>query len=118
MDFKQSPMSTFKERSGNSITFAQYYKQAYNITIHNLDQPLLVSLPKAKDYHRGDGDKPILLVPELCNFTGLTDEMRTNYHLMKKFSDKTRKPPSIKIQTIVGFLNDMAKNAEVSGRSP
>jgi aubergine-like protein len=47
-----------------------------------MGQPLLVSMPKDRD-RRGGIEGPVLLVPELCNMTGLTDEQRANFKLMQ-----------------------------------
>lgn len=43
--------------------------QAYNITIKDREQPLLVSKPKEKD-RRGGRTQMLYLVPELCFMTG------------------------------------------------
>ncbi len=59
----------------------EYYRQRYNLPIKNLSQPLLVSMPKERD-RRGGSNDPIVLVPETCQMTGLTDEQRSNFHLM------------------------------------
>lgn len=59
-----------------------YYKEKYGLTIKDPKQPLLVSLPKAADIRRGN-TKPLKLVPELCSMTGLSDEQRANFKLMK-----------------------------------
>lgn len=54
--------------------------QRYNLTIKEQHQPLLISRPKEKDLRGGrKSDDPILLVPELCRATGITDEMRSNF---------------------------------------
>ena len=54
----------------NDNQFSTYLiSQQYNIKITDMQQPLLVSMPKARDVKRGQTD-PILLVPELCRLTG------------------------------------------------
>lgn len=77
VDFTKSPKSTFDKKDG-PISFIEYYQQRYNITIRDPNQPLLVSKAKARDI-RGGGNKDILLVPELCRSTGLTETMRSNF---------------------------------------
>jgi len=39
-------------------------------------------MPKERDIRAGQ-EHPALLVPELCNMTGLSDEQRENFKLMK-----------------------------------
>ena len=45
-------------------------------------QPLLVSRLKAKDMKRGMAG-PLHLLPEQCSITGLSDELRVNFTVMK-----------------------------------
>ena len=43
----------------------------YDLTIHDANQPLLVSQPKKREIRARGGDiGPVLLVPELCTRTG------------------------------------------------
>ncbi|KAF6212110.1 hypothetical protein GE061_012630 [Apolygus lucorum] len=74
VDFESNPLSTF-DMKGKKVSFKEYYREKYNLNIRFEDQPLLVSKPKAKDI-RGGRDKNIILVPELCCMTGITDSMR------------------------------------------
>lgn len=52
--------------------------QRYNIDIKDKKQPLIVSRAKARDI-RGGQDEQILLVPELCRATGITEDMRNDF---------------------------------------
>jgi aubergine len=93
--FNMSPNSTFMKKDGSQMSIKEYYKEKYKIDIRDPDQPLLVSNPKPRDLRRqektGQENKPdqalqeklILLVPELCRATGITDKMRSNFQLMK-----------------------------------
>lgn len=58
------------------VSFISFQK--YNKTIRDMNQPLLVSSLKEKDV-RGKQSKDIILIPELCRATGLTDDMRANF---------------------------------------
>lgn len=40
----------------------------------------------------------VLLVPELCKMTGLTDEMRSNFNLMRALASHTCLGPALQIQ--------------------
>lgn len=77
VDFSQSPMSTFPTRDGD-VTYLDYYKRKYNLTIRDPNQPLLISLPSARDIRAGQ-DGNICLIPELCRATGMSDGMRNDF---------------------------------------
>ena len=64
------------------MNLVQYYKERYKQNIVDVNQPLLVSNPDARMRRRGM-TQPIKLVPELCNMTGLSDEQRADFKLMK-----------------------------------
>lgn len=74
-----------------------YALQKYDKTIKDLKQPLLVSNLKEKDIRGGQADK-IILVPELCRATGLTEDMRTNFRTMKELSNYTRVGPASRFE--------------------
>nr|AGJ83331.1 piwi [Oncopeltus fasciatus] len=108
VDFKSSPTSTFK-KGNDDIQYITYYRERYQINIRELRQPLLISRPKARDL-RGGRNQNIVLIPELCNMTGLSNEMRTNFQLMRAVADKTRIPPAERINAYYQFLDRMAEN--------
>lgn len=82
VDFDASPSSTFETKTGHK-SIVEYYNERYNLKIKDPKQPLLVSKPKAKDV-RGNKDQVLLLVPELCRATGLTDKQRANFTMMRE----------------------------------
>jgi aubergine-like protein len=49
------------------------------VTINKTEQPVLISI------HEKTGQE-IVLIPELCEMTGLTDAHRSNFNLMKDMS--------------------------------
>ena len=53
------------------------------------NKPLLVSKPMSKS-RRAVQDSPVLLIPELCFMTRLSDEQRANFGLMKTMREYTR----------------------------
>jgi aubergine-like protein len=69
VDFNVSPMATFRKKTGEEISYTDYYLSRYNITIQNLQQPLLVSRSTQRDRRAGQ-DELIYLIPELCRSTG------------------------------------------------
>lgn len=70
VDFKADPDSTFLLKNGDPITYRDYYKNKYRITIYEKRQPLLVSRGRVRD-RRSDKHELIYLVPELCRATGV-----------------------------------------------
>lgn len=45
-DFSQNPKSTFTKENGETIDFIQYYQEKYNVTINQVNQPLIIALEK------------------------------------------------------------------------
>lgn len=83
--FDMNPKHKFKA-GDKEISFIEYYKTRYQVEINDPNQPLLVSNPKASDI-RGGRNEPVLLVPELCFTTGLTDSMRSDFNVMKRLGE-------------------------------
>ncbi|XP_015434182.1 PREDICTED: LOW QUALITY PROTEIN: protein aubergine-like [Dufourea novaeangliae] len=79
IDFDANPNSTFQMKSGESVSYKDYYKI------------------------RAGQAELIYLVPELCRATGLTDSMRENFHLMRALSDHTRVSPKARIEKLMAF---------------
>ena len=79
IDWEKNP--TFKFKKGDvEMDLVTYYREQYNIEIKDLQQPLLVSMPKARDQKRGQTG-PILLIPELSRLTG-------EYNMGPQFMDE------------------------------
>ena len=55
-----------------------------------------------RDERSGDSG-PIYLVPELCFMTGLSEEQRANFQLMKALGDYTRQDPKTRTETLKKF---------------
>jgi aubergine len=101
---------TFETRQGK-ITFAQYYEQKYQIRIQDLRQPLLIAKATARKIRGGKAEQ-ILLVPELCRATGITDEMRTNFGLMQEMSQRTRMSPRDRVDRLRNYNQRLKTSAE------
>nr|CAD7263546.1 unnamed protein product [Timema shepardi] len=65
---------------------------------------MLVSRSKPRELRAGMSEL-VYLVPELCRMTGLTDEMRANFHLMRSLAEHTRVGPDVRIQKLNNFCN-------------
>nr|CAD7463126.1 unnamed protein product [Timema tahoe] len=104
VDWDVTPASTFPLKEGATISYKDYYSQKYQINITQPKQPMLVSRSKPRELRAGMSEL-IYLVPELCRMTGLTDEMRANFHLMRALAEHTRVGPDIRIQKLNNFCN-------------
>ena len=56
---------------------------------------------------------PIYLVPELCNMTGLSDEQRANFQLMKTMGEYTRQDPVKRSETLAKFADRLNSKKEI-----
>lgn len=103
IDFRMSPLSTFKTSHANEeTTYEAYYFTKYNIKIQDSKQFLLVSKAKERDLRAGQNEL-IYLIPELCRATGMTDAMRNNFKLMQDLSNYTRLNPSNRVKALMKF---------------
>lgn len=75
--YNKSPSDTFETKNG-TISFVDYYREKYGIRISNPTQPMLVSRATERQ-RRGGEDETVLLIPELCRPTGLTDRQRNDF---------------------------------------
>ena len=97
-----SPETTF-DREGTQVSYSQYYKEKYQETIHDSNQPLLIN----KDRRTG---VEIALIPELCQLTGLTDNMRADFRLMKDLAQIVHTNAEKKINECKGLFQTFAQN--------
>lgn len=106
IDTTKNPSHTFTKSDGTEISFANYIRQQWNVEVKDLRQPMIVNRPKPK---RGqEASEAIYLIPELCCTTGLTDNMRADYNIMKAIGDHTRLPPQIRENKLTEFLEQLA----------
>ncbi|XP_026465742.1 piwi-like protein Siwi [Ctenocephalides felis] len=111
VDWNMSPASTFKKRTGEDISFMQYYKDRYGVPIRDKSQPMLISRSTDKDIRSGLA-KLQALVPELCRTTGLTDQMKNNNQLMSSLAEHTRVSPDNRIQKLLDFNQRLRNTPE------
>ena len=114
VDFDKNPNSTFHLRKEDrDVTYADYFKMRYNVTVRNMTQPLLMSRPSRRDLNRGD-DQPIYLIPELSGMTGLSDDQRADFRLMKDVGDVTKLNPDRRVEALMKFRRRIAETPGVS----
>ena len=114
VDFEKNPLTTFHLRKENrDITYKDYFKSKYDVDIKSVKQPLLMSRPSRRDLNRGD-TQLIYLIPELSGMTGLSDEQRSNFQLMKAVGEVTKLNPQRRVQSLMSFRQRIAGTAKVS----
>ena len=106
----QDASDTFKDDTGREKSFVDYYRQKYNIDIKDKKQPMLVSRAKRKTREEEDVPKNIILVPELCQMTGLTDQMRSDFRVMKDVAQFTRVTPMQRLEVRLFITNSYLIN--------
>ncbi|KAM3939929.1 piwi-like protein 1 [Leptodactylus fuscus] len=108
-----TPESTFKKSDGSEISFIDYYKNQYNKQITDLNQPAIIHNPKKVKGPEKMPTGPVILIPEFCNLTGLTDKMRSDFHVMKDLAIHTRLAPEQREKQVGRFLDYIHKDDNV-----
>ena len=113
IDFDKSPKDTFTNYDGRRIKYSDYYGTQYNIDIRDENQPLLIHIPKeSKDAERRRTLDKIALIPELCYLTGLSDDMRSDYKVMREVGSITRVAPEARKQNLIKLIRNIKNNPE------
>ena len=98
----ENPAGTFESKEG-TITYMEYYRKKYGISIKSGRQPLIVSFSER-------GDSEIRLVPELCYMTGLTDDMRRDFKAMNDIARFTRLSPMERFTVSANLADKLANH--------
>lgn len=78
IDFDQNPSRTFNMKD-REISYTEYYKSQYNITIKDQKQPLLIHREEVRVQGKAEKEtRTMCIVPEIAYLTGLTDEIRSD----------------------------------------
>ncbi|KAM3825956.1 piwi-like protein 1 [Vipera latastei] len=113
IDWESNPRSSFKKSDGSMISFVDYYKMQYTQEITDLSQPVLISQPKRARGPSGALAGPLILIPELCYLTGLTNKMRSDFNVMKDLSVHTRLAPEHRMREVGRLINYINKDDNV-----
>lgn len=109
--FDQNPQSTFLY-GDKVISYVEYYKNQYNIEITDLRQPLLINRKEVRIAgEREKREYVFCLIPEICNITGLTDEIRRNFSVMKDLAAHTKMSPYQRVCSFKSFIENVNKTA-------
>jgi len=114
IDWNKKPSDKFTGHDGTEKSFMQYYKERYGITIKDPNQPLLISMPTKQEQRKYGRTEPINLIPEICNMTGLSDDQRANFKLMKAVGEYTRPGPGARLQALMKFSKSVSSKAKIS----
>ncbi|XP_072834982.2 piwi-like protein 2 [Pogona vitticeps] len=111
IDWNKTPKDSFTMSDGNKITFLEYYSKNYGITIREVDQPLLIHRPRERKNPPGKLPKgEILLVPELSFLTGIPENMKKDFRIMKELSQKINLSPKQHHIALSQLLSRIEKN--------
>ncbi|KAF3427934.1 hypothetical protein E2986_02003 [Frieseomelitta varia] len=113
VDYDATPSSTFTLKTGDTVSYRDYYKEKYQIEIRNGHQPMLVTKSKTRDRNAMQAQM-VYLVPELCRVTGIDQEMRENFTLMRDLADYTRVNPEARIRRLITFNERLRSEPEIS----
>ncbi|XP_015733495.1 piwi-like protein 1 [Coturnix japonica] len=108
IDWDANPQCTFRRADGSEISYIDYYKRQYNQEISDLNQPVLISQSRRKRGNMMVG--PVVLIPELCYLTGLTEKMRNDFNMMKDLAVHTRLAPEQRKREIGKLIEYMKKD--------
>uniref|UniRef100_A0A672UWR8 Piwi-like protein 1 n=1 Tax=Strigops habroptila TaxID=2489341 RepID=A0A672UWR8_STRHB len=111
IDWDANPQCTFRKSDGSEISYVDYYKRQYNQEITDLNQPVLISQCRRKGGNMMPG--PVVLIPELCFLTGLTEKMRNDFNMMKDLAIHTRLPPEQRQREIGRLVEYIRKDDNV-----
>jgi aubergine-like protein len=100
VDFETKPTNTFTCK-GNQLSYVDYYKQKYGISI-SPDQPLLI--------HKDKKGKLIHLIPDQSFMTGMTDDMRNNFQLMSELAKHTKGSATSRVEESLSLINAIQNN--------
>lgn len=101
IDFSKCPEDTFEKADNTSISFLDFYKERYGLSIQDRKQPMLVHRTKRAAVEE---EICIYLVPELCFMMGLTESLKSDFRVMKEIGDVTRLQPNQRQTNIEKFL--------------
>lgn len=115
--YKLTPNSTFDCR-GKTITYKQYFKENYNLTIKDNSQPLLLSIRRQKDSEGNYKEFMVHLVPELVKLTGMTDRERSNFKTMQEVAKFTKLFPNQRMEEQNKLVDNLKQQLAMTSQSP
>jgi len=115
VDFNLSPASTFERRQKDGskiqVSYADYYRENYQVTIRDMKQPLFISRPKTVD-RRPNSEEPkmISLIPELCIICGMEEKYKADFQFKKAMDAAIKKDPASRARAVKNFMNEFRRS--------
>lgn len=107
ISWNSSPKDEFVLSSGRSISYVDYYKETYGLSIQDLNQPLLLSRSRVKSAAEKETDRVYGLIPELCYVTGISEKNRSNFRWMKEISQVTHLSPEQRHNSLLKYIENV-----------
>ena len=98
----ENPTMAFATKEG-PVTYVDYFKKKYNITLRYPRQPLIKSFAEK-------GSKEIKLIPELCVLTGISEEIKRDYRAMNDIAAYTRLEPNRRLEVSTILANRLSSD--------
>lgn len=96
----ENPSMNFLTKEG-AISYVDYFKSKYNITLRFPRQPLIKAYAER-------GSKEIKLIPELCVLTGISEDIRRDYKAMNDIAAFTRLEPAKRLEVSTLLANRLS----------
>jgi aubergine len=98
IEFEKTPQTEiFTTPEGKDINLMNYYETRYGIKIKNSEQSLLLNIDRRTE-------KPRYLIPELCSMTGMPDQMKEDFRVMKQVALYTKLTPDARVKEMQNLL--------------
>ncbi|XP_069748587.1 piwi-like protein 4 [Narcine bancroftii] len=110
INWSVKPTHTFKKADGTEISYIDYYSQQYDALISDMNQPMLVSQLKMKRFATDAVPRIAHLIPEFCFLTGLSNQARSDFHIMKDLAAEMHLTPQKRQQRIHELIDSIQRN--------
>jgi aubergine-like protein len=108
-----NPKHTFyNHKQGKNVSYMEYFQTCYGVKIKIDTQPLI----KVKNPQKNKGKEDpmfIYLIPELVNLTGLTDEQRSDWKVMKSVGEFTKLTATKRMAEIKSMRDRINKDDDI-----
>ena len=95
------------------MSYVEYYQKRYGVKIRDVNQPMLKVLADRK-FNRNKAVKEyIYLVPELVSLTGLTDEQRKDFRIMKSLGEFTKMNANKRMEETSYMIEDIKTDGDI-----
>ncbi|XP_037958160.1 protein argonaute-3 [Teleopsis dalmanni] len=109
--FDTNPLDEF-DMKGQKISYVDYYFKTYRIDIKDKKQPLLVTIKTVTRPDNTVEECVFSLVPELCHLTGLQDNLRSDFKLMREIATFTKASPNQRLLSLEKFVDNVNNTSE------